>query len=214
MSAKNGKPCKKCGTSEWNKSGDCMQCDRVRDRIWRAANKDKTAANSRKWRQANKEKHAARYREWYEANKEKKAEYDRKWRAENQDKRTANKRKWYEANREKADAYACQWYHDHPGTKTAIEYRRRGRKTEAGGSYTAAEWKALVEHCGGKCLCCGRTDIPLTVDHVIPISKGGTSNIDNLQPLCTSCNSRKRDNIIDYRPGSGLGRWIQRKLFG
>jgi len=48
------------------------------------------------------------------------------------------------------------------------------------------------------CLCCGTTD-RLSIDHVIPISKGGLNIIDNLQTLCVSCNSKKRDKIIDYR---------------
>jgi 5-methylcytosine-specific restriction enzyme A len=51
---------------------------------------------------------------------------------------------------------------------------------------------------GKKCLCCG-TDKKITLDHVIPVSKGGLNEINNLQPLCKSCNSRKSTKIIDYR---------------
>lgn len=41
-----------------------------------------------------------------------------------------------------------------------------------------------------QCRSCGSTE-HLTVDHIVPRSKGGTHHLDNLQTLCRSCNSRK-----------------------
>ncbi len=49
-----------------------------------------------------------------------------------------------------------------------------------------------------KCLACPSKD-KLEIDHIVPISRGGENKIGNLQTLCKSCNSRKRDNFIDYR---------------
>lgn len=49
-------------------------------------------------------------------------------------------------------------------------------------------------HCGA----C-KTTKNLHVDHVKPVSCGGTSDDDNLQLLCGSCNSKKSDKTIDYR---------------
>jgi 5-methylcytosine-specific restriction endonuclease McrA len=51
---------------------------------------------------------------------------------------------------------------------------------------------------GKKCLCCGSED-KLSLDHITPIQKGGKDEVENLQPLCKSCNSRKGIQIIDYR---------------
>lgn len=48
------------------------------------------------------------------------------------------------------------------------------------------------------CLCCG-TDSKLTLDHIVPIARGGSNRIGNLQTLCSSCNSRKGARYIDYR---------------
>lgn len=48
------------------------------------------------------------------------------------------------------------------------------------------------------CLCCGSSK-KLTLDHIVPISVGGLNEIDNLQTLCNSCNSKKSTQTIDYR---------------
>ena len=63
------------------------------------------------------------------------------------------------------------------------------------------EWTELKNFFGNKCIKCGliEIDILLTVDHVVPISLGGSNLLKNLQPLCKSCNSTKNATIADYR---------------
>jgi 5-methylcytosine-specific restriction endonuclease McrA len=39
----------------------------------------------------------------------------------------------------------------------------------------------------------------LSPDHVVPLSRGGTNTIENIQPLCPPCNRWKRDKSIDFR---------------
>ncbi len=76
---------------------------------------------------------------------------------------------------------------------------RVARLRAVGGSHTKQEWDVLKAQYNWTCLCCKKSDVKLTKDHIIPVSKGGSDNIQNIQPLCTSCNSRKNVKIIDYQ---------------
>lgn len=51
-------------------------------------------------------------------------------------------------------------------------------------------FRQLVERDGEYCQYCGTTQ-NLSIDHVMAIANGGTNDLDNLQLLCRSCNSRK-----------------------
>lgn len=85
-----------------------------------------------------------------------------------------------------------------PHYPSLMVHLRRARETEAGGSYSIGEWDTLLAQYNWTCPCCKRSDVALTVDHIVPISRGGSNNIENIQPLCKSCNSRKHTNIIKY----------------
>jgi len=79
--------------------------------------------------------------------------------------------------------------------KLWLNNQRRVRKLNNGGSHTLKEWEELKKHWNYTCCICRKKKI-LTRDHIIPLSKGGTDNISNIQPLCRSCNSKKHNKII------------------
>jgi 5-methylcytosine-specific restriction endonuclease McrA len=58
--------------------------------------------------------------------------------------------------------------------------------------------KYIFDKYGEICLRCGTTE-NISIDHIIPIHLKGANILDNLQPLCRSCNSWKGTLIIDYR---------------
>lgn len=48
-----------------------------------------------------------------------------------------------------------------------------------------------------QCQSCGKThqETQLTIDHIIPLAKGGSNDISNLQTLCFNCNRQKRHHL-------------------
>ena len=86
--------------------------------------------------------------------------------------------------------------------KRKIEkHERRLQEEGNGGTHTPDDWKLLKAKYSFTCLRCGRKEpeIILTEDHIVPISKGGTGFIENIQPLCQQCNSSKNNHTKDYR---------------
>jgi len=62
------------------------------------------------------------------------------------------------------------------------------------------EWIAKLEQCGFRCQYCHR-DLRLrlceiSIDHVVPIARGGLNTIDNVAPSCRPCNHQKRDRLV------------------
>ncbi|MBL7052075.1 MAG: HNH endonuclease [Nanoarchaeota archaeon] len=81
-----------------------------------------------------------------------------------------------------------------------LNARRRARKINAEGSHTFGEWELLKKQYGYRCPCCRKSEpeIKLTEDHIVPLIRGGSDYIENIQPLCGSCNCKKHTKIIKF----------------
>jgi 5-methylcytosine-specific restriction endonuclease McrA len=60
---------------------------------------------------------------------------------------------------------------------------------------TAEEWGAIKKRYKYRCVYCGE-EKKLTMDHIIPVSKGGHHTKENIVPACLSCNVRKKDKMV------------------
>lgn len=76
--------------------------------------------------------------------------------------------------------------------------KRRAMERGVSGSHSVVEWETLKAQYNWTCPCCHKfePEIKLSVDHIIPLIRGGSNNIENIQPLCRSCNCKKNDRLI------------------
>ena len=100
---------------------------------------------------------------------------------------------------ESKQVYHRNYCNNHPENISHLKARRYARERNAEGSHTLLQWQMLKASYYYKCAICGDKK-PLTKDHIIPLSKGGTDYIENIQPLCKNCNSKKHTKIIYENP--------------
>lgn len=91
---------------------------------------------------------------------------------------------------ENKQVYHRRYVKNNPERISHLKARRYAREKDAEGSHTLEEWQNLKHKHDNKCVHCGETK-KLTKDHIVPLSKGGTDYINNIQPLCRNCNSKK-----------------------
>jgi 5-methylcytosine-specific restriction endonuclease McrA len=125
---------------------------------------------------------------YYLENKERLDAYRAEWGKKNKDRQVAYVRK---CRRAKPEHYRV--------LKLSAENARRARKMGLGEHHTKEQWLDLLARAENRCMGCGRGDLKMTKDHIVPLSLGGTDTIDNIQPLCRPCNSSKFTKHIDYR---------------
>src|SRR5579859_6736570 len=122
-------------------------------------------------------------------------------------------RAWYKKNRDYARAMNCLryrekrkhyrllgrlWKQRNRALNAAHSRKHRCLKHGAKGSHTLQQWLALCRKYDNRCLDCWKRK-KLTEDHVIPLCKGGSDFINNIQPLCKACNCNKFNKTTDFR---------------
>lgn len=194
----------------------CRECAKAQGRAERAAKLEHYRAKEREYVNAHKDHYRELKRAHQKANPEKYIEAGRRYtKAHREEINIKAKerrqqdlehyreigRKSYERHAEERRKYSIEYFKEHPEKSVAATNRRRALKLASEGSHTEEEWQKLKAFYNYQCLCCRRQEpeIKLTRDHVIPLTQGGSDSIDNIQPLCARCNSKKTNRHIDYR---------------
>ena len=122
------------------------------------------------------------------------------WKKNNPEAVKRHKRTEYERHHEKIKARVRRWVENNPDMRRAQTLKRRSlQKNAAGADYTTAQhirWR--IDLYGGRCYYCGAEAD--TIDHRIPLVRGGSHWPASLVPACRSCNSRKHDKTeLEFR---------------
>jgi 5-methylcytosine-specific restriction endonuclease McrA len=172
------KTCTKCGVEKcleefrkvtrlaFGRDCYCKECRRQIARDWTAANIEKERARNAKYKAANAEQVRERSRLHMRAKRavdpEAEREYTRRYREQNPDR-------------------AVVW----------DQRKRAKRKAAPGVGINKDEWKAIKDKYKNHCVYCMKPFKRLTMDHVVPLAKGGEHSPDNIVPACKPCNNSK-----------------------
>lgn len=194
------------------KDGLCFRCkacvrayyDQTRDvqmataRAWQRAHPEACTAATDRWRKTHPEAaraiRTASSARWVKNNPERVRAMAKAYRDAHKDDPVYRERERERLRRNWYAVYRFRPRKRNPITRKAAYHRYRSRLKNAEGSFTGQEWLACMEAHGNRCAIC-HEEKKLCADHIIPISKGGSNYITNIQPLCFSCNSRKKDKM-------------------
>lgn len=167
---------------------------------WARENREKKNAIHRARAARLKTEDPEKYRRWY-ANKtwaenhpaELKA-YQKEYRKGHEEYFRGKNRAWIEAHRDEVNARARAYWARHRHAQITHTTKAKARRAGAPGSHTTVEWMACLERHGYRCAYCDGPLTPTTCtrDHAIPLSRGGSNDIENIVPACRRCNFSKR----------------------
>lgn len=215
------KKCSHCSrkvVSEKHKT--CEACREI-GRKYREAHREERNKASREWRAANKERVSQLNREYFKANKarlneykkrqwqqnpelrERVKQYKHEWYMSHREQLSEKHRKYHEKNREKILTYLREYHHSRYYNDPEERQRqyiknqtRRAQIKSSDGTFTFKELNELFEEQEGFCFYCGALlyssfDKEVHIEHKIPISRGGSNNIENIALSCAACNLTK-----------------------
>lgn len=190
------KVCQKCKeekpVAEFRSSGYCKQCNKEYFHSYYILNRQKYLDRARKYHIDNIEK-------------DRKNSID--WQKNNPDKFKANQKKYRKSHLEQRRIYNNEWRNKNKEKALIHVHNRRARKLGNGGcSYTVDDVKNILIFQKQKCAIC-RISIKSSyhIDHIIPLSKGGSNAKENIQLLCPSCNlSKSACDPIEFMQSIGM----------
>lgn len=166
-----------------------------RNRVYGIANRDRLSAlrvehrseeriRSNAFYAANKVEISIKHKKYGDSHKEESALYRSEHKAES----SAWNKSWLAVHKEKSRLHGAK--------RRALKYNN----TPISEMLTSTEWLAILAEAAGHCHYCGE-EAKLTLDHVIPLSRGGKHSKNNVVPACQRCNFAKHTKTLEEWSG-------------
>ena len=166
----------------------CRNCQ------WKRRNKQKVLEYARSYRRHNLQSLRKKNLERYYKNQERYRAKHREWVLANPHRVLLLGRKWYVRNKDVVSQRRRDSYHADPMRILVRNADYRARREGADGFYTTEDILRIYRDQKGCCYYCGRFfGGVFTIDHKIPLSRGGSNWPSNLCCACRSCNSSKNN---------------------
>ena len=204
------KRCSKCG--EWKvastvnfykkKDGKyglnsrCKKCSAEYKKQHYENNKDKILEYKKQYYGNNKDKILEYKKQYYENNKDKLTEQHKQYYENNKDKILEHSKQYRENNKDKIAEYFATPQGQASRFNNSV--KRRLREQSQGKGITKEQWLECMKFFGFRCAYSGQVlskDIR-SLDHIVPLNKGGEHEIFNLAPMYRPYNSSKQDKDL------------------
>ena len=141
-------------------------------------------------------------RNWYLNHKEQQYTWTQKWKSKHGDqvrkymreymrKRSASKPGFFAATSKKyRQTHPERW-------RAAITKSRAKRRNVPIYDLTVIEWQFILEWFGHRCFYCGKDGVKLELEHMTPLSRGGSHTAENVAPACRLCNAHKHTQTAE-----------------
>jgi len=152
------------------------------------------------YRQVNKERLSTYHKQWREANKTKFDEYQKAYQADNKESIAQKKKCYREQNSHKVKFWLRRWRKNN--TDKSKQYNRKRRALRFNNGHKPYSDNYIFERDGWRCGICGRkinkklkwpNPLSASIDHIIPLSNGGSDSPVNLQATHLRCNQGKNN---------------------